>query len=70
MLKKSVAFLTTYFIPQRHAIIHGRSTSYGKAKLSIQVLLIVFILANEVRAFEESGTASSPFVYQLALDDT
>ncbi len=49
----------------RHGIMHGRNASYGKAKLSVQALLMVLLLAVEVRAFEEGRPPSAPAPYGM-----
>jgi hypothetical protein len=54
-LEEARTLFTDILIPWRHAILHGRNTSYGKPKLSVQALLILLILATEVRAFEASS---------------
>lgn len=41
-------------VGERHAILHGRKTNYGKAKLSTQTILLLFVLANEI-IYVETG---------------
>lgn len=36
----------------RNAILHGRSTNYGKAKFSTQLVLMIYAFAAEIAAFE------------------
>lgn len=43
------------FLPTRNPILHGRNSSYGRARISVQVVLLLFMLAREVVEFE-SGT--------------
>ena len=59
-LEDAASFLTDSIAPWRNAILHGRNVRYGRAKLSVQVLLMVWLLVVEVRAFEEGGMPSSP----------
>ena len=51
-LKDTASFLTTQLVGNRNAILHGRDTSYGRAKLSAQILLVLLVLVSEVDAFE------------------
>ena len=60
VLEDAAAFLTDSIAPWRNSILHGRNVRYGRAKLSVQALLMVWLLAAEVRTFEEGGTPSSP----------
>ncbi len=39
----------------RNAILHGSSTKYGKAKLSVQLTLLIYVLVKELAAFETGG---------------
>ena len=64
-LEEAVAFLTNSLIPWRNGIMHGRNASYGKAKLSVQALLMVLLLSAEVRAFEEGRPPSAPAPYGM-----
>jgi hypothetical protein len=64
-LEDALSFFTDSLIPWRHAILHGRNTSYGKAKLSVQALLILLLFAMELRAFEEDRPPSAPAPYRL-----
>ena len=64
-LDEAVSFLTDSLIPWRNGIMHGRNASYGKAKLSVQALLMVLLLAVEVRAFEEERPPSTPAPYGM-----
>jgi hypothetical protein len=49
-LNLSVELLVDRLVSERNAILHGRRTSYSSAKLSMQVLLLLFIFAREVAA--------------------
>jgi hypothetical protein len=40
-------FITDYLIPERNAIMHGRAVSYDRAKLSVQLLLTIYVLSLE-----------------------
>ena len=44
--------ITTQLAGERNHILHGRKTNYGAAKLSVQGLLLLFVLAAEVVVFE------------------
>lgn len=59
-LENAASFLTDSLAPWRNAILHGRNVKYGRAKLSVQTLLMLLILATEVRAFEEGRLLSTP----------
>jgi len=39
---------------KRNGVLHGSDTAYGRAKLSTQLMLLVFILATEIVAFEQA----------------
>ncbi len=43
---------TTQLTGERNHILHGRKTNYGVAKLSVQGLLLLYVLATEVTVFE------------------
>ncbi len=40
---------------RRNGVLHGSDVRYAKAKLSTQLMLLVFILATEILAFEQGG---------------
>lgn len=44
---------TDWLIPERNAILHGRNVSYDKAKLSVQLVLIIYVLSLEFALFED-----------------
>ncbi len=52
LLEALASFFTSYLISERNDIMHGKSISYGKAKLSIQLVLIIYQLAAEFVDFE------------------
>lgn len=49
-LKKAVDHLLDELVTDRNEILHGRKIVYGKAKLSVQLLLLIQIFAEEVGA--------------------
>lgn len=53
VLNAVVTILTSQLVNERNAILHGRRTTYGTAKLSTQVLLLILVIANEIAAVEE-----------------
>lgn len=53
ILSEVVGALVQALTGQRNSVLHGSETSYGKAKLSTQLMLLVFILATEILAFEQ-----------------
>jgi len=54
---QSVAdLITTQLAGERNHILHGRKTNYGTARLSVQGLLLLFVLAAEVTVFETGKT--------------
>lgn len=56
ILKGIAQAMTDRIIDERHSIVHGRNTNYGKAKLSNQVLLMLWILSQEMVTFEQADT--------------
>jgi hypothetical protein len=59
-LEDAASLLTDSLAPWRNAILHGRNVKYGRAKLSVQALLMLWLLATEVRAFEEAKLPRDP----------
>lgn len=53
VLNAVVTVLTNQLVGDRNAILHGRRISYGTAKLSTQVLLLISVIANEIAALEK-----------------
>lgn len=54
---QSVAdLITTQLAGERNHILHGRKTNYGTARLSVQGLLLLLVLAAEVTVFETGKT--------------
>jgi hypothetical protein len=54
VLQKVAELITAQLVDDRNPILHGRRTSYGTAKLSVQTLLLLLVLADEFIAFEKS----------------
>jgi len=50
--------LANAVVPARNGILHGRVTSYARAKLSTELALLVFMLSSELVAFERGGADS------------
>ncbi len=48
--------ITTQLAGERNHILHGRKTNYGAARLSVQGLLLLLVLAAEVVVFETGQT--------------
>jgi hypothetical protein len=46
-------------VQERNAILHGRRTSYGRAKLSTQALLLIYALIRDAAEFESPIVISS-----------
>lgn len=59
-LEDTASFITDSLAPWRNPILHGRNVQYGTAKLSVQALLVLWLLAIEVRAEEEGRPPSAP----------
>jgi len=51
-LRGSVELLSDAIVPKRDEILHGRLVRYGQAKLSVQLLLVLFLLVREVATYE------------------
>lgn len=54
ILNKVVGALDQALTGKRNGVLHGSDTAYGRAKLSTQLMLLVFILAAEILAFEQA----------------
>src|SRR5690606_8578329 len=52
LLEGLADFFTAYLVSERNEIMHGSSISYNRAKLSIQLVLNVYLLAAEFADFE------------------
>jgi len=59
ILSEVVGALVQALTGQRNGVLHGSDTSYGRAKLSTQLMLLVFILATEIVAFEQATVLPS-----------
>ncbi len=46
--------LASAVIPARNGVLHGRNTSYARAKLSTELALLVFMLSTELTFFENA----------------
>jgi hypothetical protein len=54
-------FVADTLVQRRNAVLHGHDLSYGKAKFSVQALLILAVLADAVSKLEAGNiSASSP----------
>ncbi len=51
VLKNVIDLFLDQLIAERNNILHGRRTAYGTAKLSNQLLLLIYVLANEITKF-------------------
>jgi len=49
-------FYTSYLVDERNAILHGSQLAYGTAKLSVQLLLNIYLLAIEFVIFESEDS--------------
>lgn len=58
-LAAASGFIANTLVQRRNAVLHGRDLTYGKAKFSVQALLILTVLAEGVSELE-SGNTSSP----------
>lgn len=47
-------------VDERNAILHGRKTSYGSAKLSTQSLLLIYVLIRDAAEFEPPIVITDP----------
>lgn len=45
-------FLASALVKRRNDVLHGRDVAYGKAKLSVQALLVLLVMARGVRDLE------------------
>ena len=52
VLREVVGALVQALTGKRNGVLHGSDTSYGRAKLSTQLVLLVFVLVTEILAFE------------------
>jgi hypothetical protein len=52
ILQGLAEFFVSYLVPERNEIMHGSYLSYDKAKLSLQLILNIFLLAAEFAEFE------------------
>lgn len=55
ILRDLVGFFTSTLIPERNDIMHGSTTDYGRAKLSVQLVLSTYLLAAEFAEFEDGS---------------
>ncbi|MCK4392445.1 hypothetical protein KAX17_06030 [Candidatus Bipolaricaulota bacterium] len=55
VLREVVAILVQSLTGKRNGVLHGSDTAYGRAKLSTQLMLLVFILATEILGFERGN---------------
>jgi hypothetical protein len=53
-LQEVASALLEFLTRRRNAVLHGNDVLYGKAKLSTQLILLVFILTTEILAFEQA----------------
>lgn len=58
-LEGTSSFLADSLIQRRNAILHGRDLRYDKAKLSVQALLVLALLADALGEIEADKTATS-----------
>jgi len=56
VLSDVVGVLVQALTGKRNGVLHGSDTAYGRAKLSTQLMLLVFVLTTEILAFERGGT--------------
>lgn len=56
VLQEVADLITTQIAGERNHILHGRKTTYGTAKLSVQGLLLLFVISAEVFVFETGQT--------------
>lgn len=52
-LTEASEFLSGVLVQRRNDVMHGRDVGYGKAKLSVQALLVLAVLAESVAELEE-----------------
>lgn len=52
ILQGLAEFFVDYLVPERNGILHGNLTNYARAKLSVQLLLNVYLLAIEFNYYE------------------
>lgn len=57
ILNKVVGALDQALTGKRNGVLHGSDTAYGRAKLSTQLVLLVFILSTEILAFERGAVS-------------
>lgn len=51
-VKEAAEFILDVLVPQRNAILHGRKSGHGRAKLSVQLALLIWMYAEVVSAAE------------------
>ncbi|MCD4686196.1 MAG: hypothetical protein K8S97_09690 [Anaerolineae bacterium] len=56
---EAIDFMLNQLIPDRNAILHGGNTKYGRAKLSVQLVFLLFFLSHVVIDLEQ-GNISLP----------
>lgn len=56
MLEGTSSFIADSLLQKRNAVLHGRDPQYGRAKLSIQSLLVLALLAEALGEIEEEGS--------------
>ena len=62
MLAVAVYATLGALVPYRNCILHGRQVAYGKAKLSTQLLLLLWVFCHEFTALEHGMIASMAWV--------
>ncbi len=49
-------FMADVLVQRRNAVLHGRDITYGRAKLSVQALLLLMVLVMMVREMEDDNS--------------
>lgn len=57
ILQGLAEFFVDYLVPERNGILHGNLTNFARAKLSVQLLLNIYLLAVEFDYFESETTS-------------
>ncbi len=54
-LTAASSFMADVMVQRRNDVLHGRDVSYGRAKFSVQALLILAVLAQGAAELEDNG---------------
>ena len=55
LLQTLAEFIVSSLVPERNSILHGSYIGYGKPKLSLQLILVVYMLVSEFSDLESGN---------------